>query len=234
MDPERVEKLRETNPVFGLLDRRERVAEKRHARVPQPRSEPERRLPAEGDHDAERLLDRTDVEHALEREGLEVEAVRGVVVGGDRFRIRVDEDGLVAERSERARGVHAAVVELDPLPDSVRARAEHHDRASAGLRLVVRRLVREVVVRRLGLELGRARVDGEPAGPRPLRPYLELVPEHAVWDAEALRGRDRQLLGARDRAQLLREVRMDARKVEAPARRLEEQVPPLRHRLASS
>ena len=68
---------------------------------------------------------------------LEVEPVGGVVVGGDGLRVAVDHHRLVAERAERLGGVDAAVVELDPLADPVRARAEDDDRrlpASAGPR----------------------------------------------------------------------------------------------------
>ena len=57
---------------------------------------------------------------AIER--LEVEAVGGVVVGRDRLGVRVHEHRLVAELPQRLRRVDAAVVELDRLPDPVRAR----------------------------------------------------------------------------------------------------------------
>ena len=67
------------------------------------------------------------------------------------------------EPAEGLRGTHAAVVELDPLADPVRARAEHDDRTRRRL-VAVALLVREVVVRRPRLELARAGVDGEPAG----------------------------------------------------------------------
>ena len=42
------------------------------------------------------LLDPDQLEHVLGGERLEVEAVGGVVVGGDRLRVAVDHDGLVA------------------------------------------------------------------------------------------------------------------------------------------
>ena len=58
---------------------------------------------------------------------LEVEPVRGVVVGGDGLRVAVDHHRLVAGLGERHRGVDAAVVELDALPDPVRSRTEDHD-----------------------------------------------------------------------------------------------------------
>ena len=73
------------------------------------------------------LLAIADGEHLLRRERLEVEPVGGVVVGGDGLRVAVDHDRLVPERAERLRGVDAAVVELDPLADPVRPRAEDDD-----------------------------------------------------------------------------------------------------------
>ena len=68
-----------------------------------------------------------DVEHALLGERLEVEAVAGVVVGGDRLRVAVDHHGLHARLGERERGVTAAVVELEPLADAVGSAPEDHD-----------------------------------------------------------------------------------------------------------
>ena len=74
-----------------------------------------------------RLLALDDAQHVLERQRLEVELVGGVVVGADRLRVAVDHDGLEAVFLQREGGVHAAVVELDALPDAVRAAAEDHD-----------------------------------------------------------------------------------------------------------
>ena len=87
----------------------------------------ERRLAAELDHDALGLLALEHGEHRRLVERLEVEAVRGVVVGRDRLRVAVDHHRLVAERAEGLHGVHAAVVELDALADPVRAGAEDDD-----------------------------------------------------------------------------------------------------------
>ena len=90
---------------------------------------------------------------------LEVQPVGRVVVGRHGLGVAVDHDRLEAGVAQRERGVHAAVVELDPLPDAVRARAEDdHLRPVAGAHLVLV-LVGRVVVRRLGRELRRARVD---------------------------------------------------------------------------
>ena len=73
------------------------------------------------------VLALVDVQHVLERERLEVEAVAGVVVGGDGLGIRVDHDGLEAQFAQREAGMDAAVVELNALPDAVGAAAEDHD-----------------------------------------------------------------------------------------------------------
>ena len=89
----------------------------------------ERRLAAELDDDAIRLLHIDDGEHVLEGDRLEIQAVGGVVVGGDGFRIAVDHDGLVAVLAHGERGMDAAIVELDALADAVGAAAEHHDLA---------------------------------------------------------------------------------------------------------
>ena len=75
------------------------------------------------------LLDAEDFEDVLERQGLEVEAVGGVVVGGDRLGVAVDHDGLVAGLGQGEAGVAAAVVELDALADAVGAAAEDDDLA---------------------------------------------------------------------------------------------------------
>ena len=91
----------------------------------------ERRLAAElNDHALERAALALLVEyrqHVLGGQRLEIESVRSVVVRRDGLRIAVDHDRLVARRAQRERGVAAAIVELDPLPDPVRAAAEDDD-----------------------------------------------------------------------------------------------------------
>ena len=63
--------------------------------------------------------------------------------------------------------MNAAVVELDALTDAVRTRPEHdHGRPVVWRDLVVL-VVGRIVVRRRGVELGRARVDGSVDGPDP-------------------------------------------------------------------
>ena len=118
-----------------------------------------------------------DLEHVLLGEGLEVEAVGGVVVGGDRLGVAVEHHGLEPGRPQRGRRVHAGVVELDALPDAVRPGAQDDHLGPLGLLgdLGLRGgvgLVGRVVVRRAGGELRGARVDGLED-----RPHAEAVPQ---------------------------------------------------------
>ena len=162
LQPEPLEQRAEAAAVLGEVDRLGLGAEQRHAGRFQARREPQRRLAAEGHDHALGLLDLDDRQHVLERQRLEVQPVGRVVVGRDRLRVAVDHHRVAAGLAHGHRGVHAAVVELDPLADPVRAGAEdHHARpvSPCGPRWRARPLPGRVVVRRLGLELGRAGVD---------------------------------------------------------------------------
>ena len=110
------------------------------------------------------------LEDVLDRERLEVEAVGRLGVGRDGLGVAVHHDGVVAQLAERAHGLHAAVVELDALADAVGPGAEDDDRRALGLGELVLELVRGVEVRRLGLDLGRARVDRLVHRPHARRP----------------------------------------------------------------
>src|SRR5439155_16289715 len=79
---------------------------------------------------------------------------------------------LVAERAEALRGVDAAVVELDPLADPVRAGAEDDDRAAAFGRTLVGLAPGRVEVIRGGLDLAGAGVHPAKRGPYPPRASL--------------------------------------------------------------
>ena len=125
--PELVQEPAEALTVLGEIDRLVRRSEHLEAGRLDRSRELQRRLAAELDHDPFGLLALADGEHRLDVERLEVEPVGGVVVGRDRLRVAVDHHRLVAERAEALGGVDAAVVELDPLADPVRAGAEDHD-----------------------------------------------------------------------------------------------------------
>ena len=167
------EHLAELAAVLGEVDRLGAGADDRHARVGEPLGQAERRLPTElhdhaddtGTACARRRFGVVDLEHVLEGQRLEVQPVGGVVVGRHRLGVAVDHDGLEARLAQRRRGVHAAVVELDALADPVGPGPEDQHLGLLGLRRDLGlgggiELVAAVVVRRLGLELGRAGVDG--------------------------------------------------------------------------
>ena len=118
--------------VLGGVDRLGRGAHDRHAVVLERLRQAQRGLAAElHDHARDRAGQRLrvdDLQHVLERQRLEVQAVGGVVVRGDGLRVAVDHHGLVARVAQREGGVDAGVVELDALADAVRAGAQDDHR----------------------------------------------------------------------------------------------------------
>ena len=80
------------------------------------------------------------IEHILEGERLEIEAVRGVVIGGNGLRIAIHHHGDEALLPQGEGGMATAVIELDALADAVRPTAKNHHLAAAfGLHLTGRR-----------------------------------------------------------------------------------------------
>ena len=157
-----VEQLGEHLAVFGEFDVLWRGADDADAVFFEAFGEVQRCLAAELDDDAEHLVvdvfALVDVEHVFEGEGLKVELVGGVVVGGDGLGVGIDHDGLVAELAQGEAGVDAAVIELDALTDAVRAATEDHDFLAVVVTHLILDAVGGVIVRRQGLELGRAGV----------------------------------------------------------------------------
>ena len=223
--------------------------------------ESERRLPAELAHDAEDLTRRgfgvQHLEHILERERLEVEAVRRVVVGRDRLRVAVDHDRLVARVRQCERRVHAGVVELDALTDAVGARSDDHDLLAVGRRDLGLEVVARVVVGRQRRELPGAGVDRlvDRADREGVTDAANLdlgnapqLPELSVREAMVLREQDRFRIQLRrvadevgdlvDEDDLVEEPRVDARRLEhlgdadaCPQRLLDDDDPTIRRRL---
>src|SRR5438132_1484583 len=85
-------------------------------------------------------------------ERIEVEARRRVEVGRDRLGIAVHHDRRHASVAERAGGLHAAAIELDPLPDADRTAPENDGLRPRERRRLVLLLVGRVEVRRHRLE----------------------------------------------------------------------------------
>ena len=156
VDAQLVEQRRETLAVLCQVDGLGFRAHDLDALVLQSLRELERRLAAQGDDHAVGSLGVDDVHDVFVGDGLEVEAVGGVVVGRDGLGVAVHHDGLVAQRRQRVARMHAAVVELDALADAVGAGTDNHRLlfgAGRNFRLLV---VGLVVVARLAGKLGRA------------------------------------------------------------------------------
>ncbi len=195
---EPLQQLAEAPAILGEVDRLDGGAEQRHARLDQAVGELERGLAAELDDHAlqptHAALDLDHAEHVLEGERLEVEAVGGVVVGGDRLGVAVDDHRVASGLAHGHGGVHAAVVELDSLADAVGARSENHDRGALARRArVARDLVRGATLP-AGVVVGSARGELGGAGVHRLERALA-------------RGRARR--GPGQRLQLAQEPRVD-------------------------
>ena len=147
-----VEHALEAVAVFGKVDRFRRGAEDRHVGRFQRAREFQRRLAAElHDHAMQRAvlaLGVDDLQHVLGGQRLEIEPVRGVVVGRHRLRIAVDHDGFIAGVMQREAGMAAAIVELDALADPVRPAAEDDDLLLVRRRALVRELRRRTASHR--------------------------------------------------------------------------------------
>ena len=115
--------------VFGQVDALGAGPQDRNACRLQGSREVQWGLTAELDDHAQGLHSFDHVENILDRERLEEQAVRGVIVGADGLRVGVDHHYLVAVGPKRKGSLATAVVELDPLPDPVRpAPQDHHPR----------------------------------------------------------------------------------------------------------
>ena len=157
--PQRLQQPLEAFAVLGGVDLVGGGADDRHPGGLERQGQLERGLAAELDDDSLRLLHMHDLEHVLQGQRLEIEAVGAVVVGGDGLGIAVDHDGLVAVLPERHRGMNAAIVELDALADAVGAAAQHHDLLAVGGPGLALLLVGRVHVGGVGGELAGAGVD---------------------------------------------------------------------------
>src|SRR5690606_2921713 len=157
--------------VFGTVDSLRAGTDDRHASLFQRAGQFQRGLAAVLDDHTLGLFDADDFQYVFQGDRLEIQAIGSVVVGGDGFRVASAHDGLVAVSAHGQRRMHAAVVKLDALTDTVRATAQYHDLFAArriGLALF---LIGRVHVGSVGGELGGAGVD-----PLVYREHTQLVP----------------------------------------------------------
>ncbi len=159
LEPQALDGRLEALAIFGAVDSIGAGANHRHAVGFQGASQFQRSLAAVLDDDALGLLDPHDFQHVFQGHRFEVETVRGVVVGGDSLRVAVDHDGLVTVFAQGQRRVHAAVVELDALTDTVRAATDDHDLVAVGGVGLALLVIAGVHVGGVGGELGGAGID---------------------------------------------------------------------------
>ena len=120
-----VQNLVEPLPVLGGVHAVGRRAQDGHPHIGQGLGQLDGGLPAELDHRPPGLLQLHHGLHVLGGEGLEVELVGHVKVGGHGLRVVVDDDGLIAQALEGPDRVDRAVVKLDALADADGPGAQH-------------------------------------------------------------------------------------------------------------
>ena len=157
-----IDQFLETFAVFGQVNCIRAGAENGNAGGLERGSDFQRRLAAElhdhAMHTAELRLAPDHLDHIFVRQRLEIQPVRGVVVGRHRLRIAVYHNGLIAGIRKRVAGMDTAVVELDALTDPVGATAKDHHLVACGRRGFAfgadDRLVGRIHIGRLGSEFG--------------------------------------------------------------------------------
>ena len=125
-DAEALQNGVKAGPVLRHVNAVGRGAQNVDAQVIQILGELDGGLTAEGHHHADGLLHPEDIAHILGAQRLKVQAVGGVIVGGDSLRVVVDDDHVIAQFPQGPHAVDAAVVKLDALADADGAGAQHH------------------------------------------------------------------------------------------------------------
>ena len=97
-------------------------------------------------------------EDIFQRERFEIEAITGVVIRGDSFRIAVDHDRLIAVIAKRKGSVAAAVIKLNSLPDTIRPTSQDNDFFLFSRSRLVFVFVRGIEIWRVALEFRSAGV----------------------------------------------------------------------------
>ena len=155
---ELVNHLLEAFAVFGPVNGVRAGADNGHTFGLQGASQLQRRLATVLDDNAGGLFHIDNGQHIFQRHRLKVEAVRGVVIGGDGLRVTVDHNGFVTVFPGSQRGMHTAVVKLDALTNAVWATADDHDLFPRRRLRLALFIIRRIHIRRRRLELGRTGV----------------------------------------------------------------------------
>ncbi len=142
--------------VFSEVNGIRRSAQDRHARIGQLAYQLEWRLPAKLDDDSLWFLQIADVKDVFQSQRLKVQPIADVIVCGDRFRVTVGHDRLVAQLLKGERALGAAVIELDSLTNAVRATPQDDDLPPLGGLSLAQRFIGAIQIGRIRRELGRA------------------------------------------------------------------------------
>src|SRR5208337_2487270 len=157
--PETFDHQTEPLTVLGQVDALGASADDWHTFRLERLGQIERGLTAELDDYPLGLDPLADVEHVLDRERLEEQAVRGVVVGADGLGVGVDHHHLEAVGLECEGGLAAAVVELDALANPVRTSTQNHDAGAVTYPSLVFTFVSRIIIRSDRLEFSSACID---------------------------------------------------------------------------
>ena len=128
VDAQFVEHSRELVAVLCTVDIHGRGTQYGHTLTMQLHGQVVGNLTTHADDDATGLLQVHHVEHALQRELVEIEAVAHVIVGRHGLGVIVNHDRLIAQFASRVDGVHRTPVELHARADAIGTRAQHHHR----------------------------------------------------------------------------------------------------------
>ena len=113
-----------------------------------------------------------NIEHVLERERLKIKFIASIVIGRNRFRIRIHHDGFETELAQGESGVDATVVEFDPLADAIRPAAQNHDFTLAAFAPFVLVPIGRIIIRGVGFEFRSAGIDQSISGSDVVRDSL--------------------------------------------------------------
>ncbi len=168
-----VEQPAETAAVFRQIDRFGSRANDWYAVAFQFQREIQRSLTAELHDYALRFFFFNDCQHIFQSKRFEIEAVGSVVVRRNSLRIAIHHDGFETIFAQCERGVAAAIIKFDSLPNAVWTAAQNHNLGPCmGVGLVFV-FVGGIEVRRERFKFRRASIDALEHGSHPVARSLQ-------------------------------------------------------------
>ena len=84
-------------------------------------------LPAEGDHNTDRMFHIDDIQNIFRTERFKIQPVCRIKIRRNRFRIIVHNDDIIPKFPQRPDTVNRGIVKLNSLSDPDRSGSKHHD-----------------------------------------------------------------------------------------------------------